>query len=101
MNCLINIRDYLLPRLNEFVFFDISRDEATYCEYIRISFKLHLETCIRNIDEKNKENFVKELLNSKDNDKIRDLLDRSVDDSIMDDICIKYAPEFRKVIMKK
>lgn len=100
MNCLINIRDYLLPRLKEFVFFDVSREEATYCEYIRISFKIHLETCIRNLDKKNKENFVKELLNSNDNDKIKDLLDSGAD-LVMDDICIKYAPEFRKVLFIK
>jgi len=61
INYLVNIRNCLVPRLRNYFVFDVSRDEATYYEWVKLSFKIQLDTCIKNLNKKNKELIVRKL----------------------------------------
>lgn len=106
---LININDYLVPRLREFTKKDYSTQwngnlnldsYGTYCDWVLISFKLHLKSCIRMLKEKSKEIEIIELLKTNDEEKIGEFLRKVSTDNSYDDIIKKYNNEFRKILIR-
>ena len=106
LDSLMKIRDYLVLRLKKFGNSDydkmyLTRDAKSYQDWIKIIFQFQLDSCIRKRLEEQKENVIKSLLENGNSNQIKEFLEKNENDSSYDEIILKYANEFKKVLLKK
>ena len=97
LNSLIMLKKYFVPRLKKIIKADLMTfEEQTRREYIGIIFPIQLDSCIRNLSEKIKEEEIKRLLESDDPSLIQDFFNNNLNEQEYSEIIKKYSNNLRK-----